>query len=477
MSQINVIGSGLDETSPFYQILMTNSLTPGDEPSYQICKLLYLFHPLGKKVIDSPISRAMYRRREIIVKEAPESVIRRYEDVWDELQCDYYIADCYRLSRIYGISSLAVMPQDDISPDTPLQPVELWSGKIKFNSFDPLNTAGSMVGVLDPNNPDFLKYSSISVAGQSYAPSRTHIQLYENPVYLSYTTSAYGYVGRSVFNRALYPMQSFIQSMIADNLMMIKSGVLVAKLNQPGSIIDKTMAAVQNLRLNILKQARTGNTVSVKPDEDIQSLDLHNLNYQDQRKNILENIALSLDMPPSFLTGDSLSQGFGEGEQDAKLIASYLDRVRLDMKPIYDFVDMIVQHVAWSPDYFATLQSRYSEFAGISYDEWFSQCRRSFTTCWPEALEPTKKERTDHQKNQYQSVLEVYNTIGAECTGENKARMMEWIIGNLNEAEDIFPNKLSLDTDEIGLRSALGLDEPPEDNDETSPQVPTPHAH
>ena len=296
MSSIEVISSGVEENTPLYNILMTKTLVPGQTPSYEICKDLYLYHPLGKKIIDAPISRAMNKRREIVVLEQPDFVVRRFDEKWDELQADYYIADCYRLSRIYGISSLAIVPENG-DTSSPLKPKELWKDKIRFNSLDPLNTAGSMVGILDPNQPDFLKYSSIAVQGKQYSPGRAHIQLYENPVYLSFTSSAFGYVGRSAFNRCLYPMQSYLQSMIADNLVMVKSGVLVAKVDQPGSIIDKIQTAAQSIRLSILKSARTGNTVAIKPTESIESLDLHYLDYQKQRLNILETIALSLDMP------------------------------------------------------------------------------------------------------------------------------------------------------------------------------------
>lgn len=479
MAEMNVVGGPLiDENSPLMRILFANEVGAGDTLSYQTCKDIYLYHPLGKKTIDSPISRAMYKRREIVVKEAPECVAEQFNRVWDMLKCDYYIADCERLARIYGISSLAIMPtRKGIEPNNPLTPEELWSGEFQFNSLDPLNTAGSLVGILNPNDPEFLKYQTISVMGKAYNRSRTHIQLYENPIYLSYTGSAFGYVGRSVFNRCLYPMQSFIQSMIADNLMMVKSGVLVAKVKQSGSIIDRIMSTAQDIRLNILKIARTGNTISIMPDEEIESLDLKNLTYAEQRKNILENIAMSLDMPSNFLTNDSLSQGFGEGEQDAKLIASYIDGVRNDMKPIYDFMDDVVMHTAWNPEYFQALQSRIPQFKQTSYEQWFNQCKRSFNAIWPEAMEPTKQERTKHQENVYKSVLEVYNTLANSCVAENKAQLIDWVIANLNEAEDLFPNKLTLNTADIAFRSGLGLDEPVKVNDETSPEVPGLHVN
>lgn len=449
------MSSGIDQGSPLYDIMMCQNIVPGEQPSYMVCKEIYLSHPLGKKIIDSPIARAMNKRREIVVLEQPDAVVQRFNEVWDDLQADYYVADCYRLSRIYGISSLAIVPEDG-DTQRPLQPEELWSGNVRFNSLDPLNTAGSLVGILDPNRPDFLKYSSIAVQGKPYAASRAHIQLYENPIYLSFTNAAFGYVGRSAFCRCLYPLQSYLQSMVADNLVMVKSGVLVAKISQPGSIIDRVQTAAQNIRLNILKGARTGNTVSVKPDEAIESLDLHYLDYQKQRQNILETIALSLDMPAQFLTSDALSQGFGEGEEDAKLISSYIDRVRLDMKNLYDFMDNIVMHVAWSPEYYESIKGR---FPGIpkTYDEFFISCKRSFKAIWPESLEPTKKERVEFQRISYESILQVFNSLNLVCEGENKGALVQWVVSNLNEMETLFPNKLELDTDEISEQSASGM--------------------
>lgn len=436
---------------------MTQELVPGSQPSYEVCKDLYLYHPLGKKIVDAPVSKAMNKRRDILVTDdISEQVAKRFNEVWDDMEIDTYIANCHRLSRIYGISSVAVMPQDG-DVNKPLTPEELYSGNITFNVFDPLNTAGSLVGILDPNNPDYLKYSTIAVQGKQYAKSRTHIQLYEQPIYLSFTNSAFGYVGRSVFNRALYPLQSFLSSMITDNLVMVKSGVLVAKVRQPGSITDRVMSMAQQFRLNILKQARTGNTISVQPEESIESLDLHNLDYSIPRKNILENIALSLDMPNSFLTGESLAQGFGEGSEDAKLIAGYIENIRLDTQKMYDFFDNIVQYVAWSPDYFETLKSSDSKYSGMDYQAWFNRARDSFQAIWPPALEPTKKELVLHQKELYKSVLEVYKTIRPEVEGENLGRLIDWATTNLNESKEIFPNSLHLDIKAIENDEALQM--------------------
>lgn len=468
-----VISDGFTNGSPLYNILNAQAIVPGEEPSYQICKDLYLYHPLGKKIIDAPINKAMAKRREIVVTEdMPEYVIKRFQEVWDELQIDHYVADNYRLARTYGISVVAVMQPNDKN-EKPLTPEELrgsyLKGTLKFNSLDPLNAAGSLVGQLDPNRPDFLKYATCAIQGKPYAASRTHIHLYESPIYLSFTNSAFGYVGRSVFNRALYPMQSFLQSMITDNLVIMKSGVLVAKVKQASSIADKLQMWAESFRLNLLKQAKTGNTISILPDEDIESLDLHNIDYQAPRKNILENIALSLDMPASFMTNESLAQGFGEGSEDAKLIAAYIDLVRLEMQPIYEFFDNIIQVVAWSPEYYATIESDEAH-KGISYEEWYVKVRRSFKAIWPPAMEPTKKEQVLLERERYTSLIEVFNTMRLVCKGENLGKLVGWVQSNLNESKDLFTNTLHLDLEEISKDKSL--DEQTMVNKPGSPQDP-----
>ena len=163
-------------------------------------------------------------------------------------------------------------------------------------------------------------------------------------------------------------------------------------------------------------------------------------------------------MPAQFLTSDALSQGFGEGTEDAKLIISYIDRVRLDMKNLYDFMDMVVMHNAWTPEYFESIRLSLKDPL-MTYEEFFSSCKRSFRATWPDALEPSKKERIEQQRISYESVLQVWNSLSRTTEGENKGNLMKWVVDNLNEMGDLFPNKLKVDTDEIALRSTLGLDQ------------------
>ena len=115
----------------------------------------------------------------------------------------------------------------------------------------------------------------------------------EEPIYIHYTSSAFGFVGRSVYQRALFPLKSFIQSMITDDMVTRKAGVLIAKIKPAGSIIDKTMAAMTGLKRNILKDAETNNVISIGQDDSVEAINMQNTDtaMTVARKNLLENIA------------------------------------------------------------------------------------------------------------------------------------------------------------------------------------------
>ena len=74
MSQITVSSSSLGNA--IQEILLCGDLQPGEEPSYQVCKLLYLYHPIGKKMVDAPIMMAQCQPRTINIQKGPEEKVR-----------------------------------------------------------------------------------------------------------------------------------------------------------------------------------------------------------------------------------------------------------------------------------------------------------------------------------------------------------------------------------------------------------------
>src|SRR5262249_30514650 len=163
------------------------------------------------------------------------------------------------------------------NPNTPVDYETIWQKKVTFNVLDPLNTAGSLVLNQDPNSFDFLKPADVSVGGRPYHRSRIVVVMNEEPIYIAYTSSAFGFVGRSVFQRALFPLKSFVQSMITDNLVSVKAGVIVAKMATPTSAIDGVLDALFAQKRQIVKEAAVGNVISIGTDENIESLNLVNI--------------------------------------------------------------------------------------------------------------------------------------------------------------------------------------------------------
>ena len=449
MSEITVSGSNLG--TALEQILMSDEVQPGEEASYQICKLIFLYHPLGAKMAEGPIKKAQSQKREISIVDSPEDMVKEaYENEWKALDCDGLIFQFASLSRIYGASTVVYGAED--TPDNELiNPFDLYKKKLYFNVLDPLNTAGSLVLNQDPTAPDFQKPTTITSNGKTFHPSRSCILFNEKPMYIAYTSSAFGYVGRSVYQRALFPLKSFVQSMITDDMVTKKAGLLIAKMKMVGSIMDKMMSAMQGIKRNLLKEARTGNVLSIDTEEAIETLNMQNTDtaMTTARKNILENVAVAADMPAKLLNSETFAEGFGEGTEDAKQVAEYIETIRNNLQKAYDYFDNIVQYRAWNPDFYATVQTKFPEYAGITYNEAFYRWKNCFKATWPSLLIEPDSEKAKTEDTRAKSITTLYQALAPDLDPANKAILIQWCADNYNEQKTIFQNPLNFDYDAL----------------------------
>lgn len=475
MSEITVNGSAIG--TQLQSLLMCDAIVPGAETSYQIAKTIYLYHPLGGKMVDAPISMAQSQQRKISIPNSPEERVReQFEAEWSRIGADKHIANTRRMSRIYGIGSV-IFGAVEKPTDQPIDPFEFPKIEMYFNVLDPLNTAGSLVLNQDPNSPDFQKHLAIRVAGQAYHRSRACVMLNEEPVYIAYTQSAFGYVGRSVYQRALFPLKSFVQSMITDDLVTRKAGVLVAKVKPAGSITDRSMLQMLGIKRNFVKEAENNNVISVAPEEDIASLDLQNLDGAAgyARKNVLENIAVSADMPAKMLNSETFAEGFGEGTEDAKNVARYIDRERVTMKPLYDFFDNIVMFRAWNEEFYATIQNEFpEEYGGVDYKTAFYRWKNSFAAEWPSLLTEPDSEKAKSEDVKLKAIIATMEVLLPTLDPENKARLIDWAASNMNANKMLFSDPLNLDMD--AFREYVPPTASPEDAAGQEIEAPKPFA-
>jgi hypothetical protein len=430
------------------ELLVAPDIVPGDVISYQTCKEIYLYHPLGARITEGPVSLAMAQKRNVKVPNSPgELCVDAFNEEWKALGCDFLVHNLLTLSRIYGVASIALLV-DGMKSNESISNWDLPDLNISFNILDPLNTAGSLVLNQNPNAMDFMKYTQIAISGIAYHPSRTVTVTNEKPIYLGYTTSAFGFVGRSAYQRAFFPLKSYIKSLIADDLVETKVGVIVAKTKQPGNFVDNIMAWAMAFKRSVVKEAETGNVINITPEEEIESLNMQNLEgpHVLARRNILENIANAVDMPVKLLTQESFAEGFGEGSEDAKAVARYMDRLRETMDPVYRFLDRIVMHRAWTPAFFAAMKKNFPEKYGeASYKEAFYQWANSYQAVWPSYLREPDSDQVKVDDTKMKAAISIYQILEFSFDPENKARLIQWIADAITNNKLLYSSPLNLD--------------------------------
>ncbi len=394
---------------------------------------------------------AQSQQREISIQEGPEDRVRAaFVKQWEADGCDDLILNVMATARAYGIASLALVAEE-LKPNVPLDLWKLPDLSIAFSIFDPLNTAGSLVLNQDPNSIDFMKVTAIAVSGQPYHRSRTVTMMNERPVYIAYTASAFGFVGRSVFQRSLFPLKSFVQSMVTDDLVTKKAGVFIAMLSVAGAIVDKIMQVSAGMKRLFVQQATNGNVISIGKDEKIETLNMQNIDgaYGMARKNILENIAVSADMPAKLLNSETFAEGFGEGSEDAKHVARYIDRIRRQMGPLYGFLDRMIQHRAWNEDFFKAVQAEFPEYKRMRYKDAFYQWQNSFTAIWPSLLTEPDSEKVKTDDVRLKAIIATVEVFGPMMDPDNKATLIEWAQEAINQNKMLFQSPLALDAEAI----------------------------
>lgn len=431
-------------------LLESDDIQPGMTAGYQTCKTIYLYHPLGGKMVDRPIKMAMNESRTVHISQAygiEQRLRDAFEREWKALGADNHIANAARISRIYGVSAIAMLV-DNQEPSSAVDYRTLYKHNVTFNILDPLNTAGSIVLNQDPNAQDFQKVEGIRVAGKPYHKSRCVVQQNEDPIYLAYNPAAFGFTGRSVYQRALFPLKSFIQTMRTDDMVAVKGGLLVTKIKGPSSVVNNMMQKLSGIKRMMLKRGKTGEVLQIGDADSIESIDLSNLEkpLDSARNHILENIAAAADMPAIILNSETFAQGFGEGTEDARSVAVYIDNIREWLDPLYAFFVRVCQYRAWSIDFFRALRADIKEIDD-TYSLYFSRWINGFEYRWSSSLKEPESERVKVDETRFKAIVSMLESLLPQLAAdpENRATLIKWACENANANENLFPQRIDLD--------------------------------
>ena len=449
MSEISINNTSLGST--LSQLLEAQSIEPGSDAGYGLCKAIWEYHPLGGKIVEKPVRLALSKPRTITIDcEPKEMLVDAFNKEWEDLGATAHIRDTMFLKRTYGASAI-VYGAPDIPTTEPIDPWKLSDLNLYFNQLDPLNLAGSIVTNQNPNAPDFQKpLAYTTAAGQPYHPSRSVVVFNGTPIYLSFQSSTFGFTGRSVFQRSLYPLKSFIQSMITDDMVTYKAGLLIAKQKPAGSIVNRLMQQAANIKREYLQRGATGNVLSIDIDESIEAINLQNTDtaMKTARDNIIANIAAASDVPAILLRDEAFTQGFGEGTEDTKAIVQYVDGIREEMRTLFKFFDKIVMHRAWNKEFFEAVQNKYPDlYKNKTYEQAFYHWEKNFKADWESLMEEPESEKVKIWETKVKAINEVLRTTLPIIDPQNKAFLMQWAVDNINEMPDMFQSTLQLDAD------------------------------
>lgn len=431
-------------------LLMAGDIVPGDTAGYELCKAIYLWHPHGSKIVDRPLTLATSKARLLSVPGAADDgkdLIDAFEKQWKDDECNEHLLNVGRLARIYGPASIGIVEKDG-DPTKPLDFTKLSKVTMSYNEWDPLNTSGSLVFNQDPNALDFQKNSGVRVNAQIYDRTRVVVLQHENPIYIAYESSGYGFTGRSAYQRALLPLKQFVHLMMANGMVALKAGVLIAKIDQPSSAVDRIMTGFLGNKRQIVKEAENGNVISIGTGEEIESLNLQNLEgpLELVRRNIIEDIAAGAGMPAKLLLEDTFAVGFGEGSEDSKAIAQYLMTVREWLQPIYDFLDRCTMYRAWNEEFYAAVQQKYPEqYKDVPYTVAFAEWQNKFQAIWPNLLEETDEEKSKAEKVTLEAVVSLFEALEPVLPPSEKAKLIDWVANNINAKTHLFSAPLELD--------------------------------
>ncbi|WP_368763284.1 anti-CBASS protein Acb1 family protein [Klebsiella variicola] len=440
--------------SELMALLDSDDIQPGSTAGYQTCKTIYLFHPLGGKMVDRPIKMAMNESRTVHISQAygiEQRLRDAFEREWKALGADRHIANAARISRIYGVSAIAMLV-DNQESSSAVDYRTLYKHNVTFNILDPLNTAGSIVLNQDPNAQDFQKVEGIRVAGKPYHKSRCVVQQNEDPIYLAYNSAAFGFTGRSVYQRALFPLKSFIQTMRTDDMVAVKGGLLVTKIKGPSSVVNNMMQKLSGIKRMMLKRGKTGEVLQIGDGDNIESIDLSNLEkpLDSARKHILENVAAAADMPAIILNSETFAQGFGEGTEDARAVAVYIDNIREWLDQLYAFFIRVCQYRAWSIEFFQSLRADFPDLKN-TYSLYFASWINNFEYRWPPSLKEPDSEKVKVDETRFKAIVSMLEVLLPQVNtdDENRALLIEWAQANANANENLFPQRLDLDIDSL----------------------------
>lgn len=426
--------------------------------TYQECKDIYRFWPLGKRVASSLPNFAMSADREIIVKDSPSEIVDQFKKTAESLQLDKQIRKCSIYSRVFGLAAMFVACEN-VAVTKNLTRKDVLNNRIVFNVLDPLNIAGIRVNQ-DANSLQYQKVEQIQINGGQVVGSKRATAIFNDlPLYLKFSPSTFSFSGPSIYQNMTGVIKSWNRAIVALERIATKAGSIVVKSNSLAHASGIDIAATKR-NLQLIRNMENDGIAALNEGGEIEFFQLNGVAEIDSIINQLNTslmMALS-DTPSAILLDKNLANGFADGSEDMKAIIMSVDNFRkLALSPLYNFADPFVMYKAWDDEFIETMKKEYPDlYRGMSNIEILTSWVQGFSFKWGNLYPEPEKDRLDTNSVKL-DLLQKAKELGA-----NDADLTE----ELNSM-DIFDNEFDLDSSELETE---GSESDSEDNEDSGDQ-------
>ena len=384
--------------------------------SYEECRDIYRFWPLGKRVASALPNFAMSAGRKFIIKNAPPEVIDKIEKTAIDMNIEAIVNNACIYARIYGIAFIYIANKD--TPDKPFLYKDILEPH-SFNILDPLAMGGSIRIDIDPTSPFFNKPVDYRIKGNLVHSQRIFYCTNDIPLYYKWNPSSYSWSGPSIYQNMTLLIRSWNRSIIAIQRMATKAASIIVKRKDISYDTGVSLKAIEH-NLNMIRNMENDGIASVRTGEEIEFFQLTGIAEIDVIINKLHSALMMAlnDTPSGILLDKNLAQSMSDGDNDMKAIIIAVDKFRKDtLTPIYNFLDKFLLYKAFDADFIKDIIKKYPDLyakmgVNLIRENWISNYTFEYNNIYP----LSENEMADTQSKQLDNMQKIKD-LGGDLAG------------------------------------------------------------
>lgn len=384
--------------------------------SYEECRDIYRYWPLGKRVASALPNFAMSAQRKFIVKDAPEEINAKLSEVANELGIDEIVKKCAVYARIYGLSSIYVAQEKDCKEALSYKDIQ--NKGFTLNVLDPLSMGGSIQIDNDSLSPTFGRPINIHIRGRAVNPNRVCVVYNDIPLFYKFNPSSFAFSGPSIYQNMTLLIRAWNRGIIALQRLATKASAMVKTTKDAANVTGFSLRAVQ-ANLEMIRSIENDGIASIRTGDTLEFFQLTGVQEVDtiiQQINTGLMMALS-DTPSGILLDKNLSVGLNDGSEDMKAILMAVDNFRFHiLKPLYTFVDKYLCYKAFDIDFVKQMIEEYPDlYRGKKVNEVLTEWMQNYSFEWGELYPQSENEKADTQSKILDNLVKVKD-LGADVS-------------------------------------------------------------